>query len=159
MLPITLAPAERLQFLVQHDCFEVCALLPPSDFDSYARDRGVDTTVERLERLERLGIFRPMARARRPWIRGKQVLHPNGHVETLGLLEETEAWSGPIREGLAAFSQERETTQWYLKQGRLWHPAERPFLPWDDTTRDASRRPVDVPLYSRFQLHDLEENQ
>ncbi|MBK9375663.1 MAG: hypothetical protein IPN03_18570 [Holophagales bacterium] len=155
----SLAPADRIRFLIQHDCFEICALLAADDFASYAKERGIDTDVKRLERLDRLGIFRPMMRVRRPWIREKQEQRPNGHMETIGLLAEGEEWNGPLREGHARFAQERETLEWYRENGHLWHPAERPYLPWEKRSRDEPHRPVDLALYSRFQVQDLARRQ
>lgn len=159
VLPITLAPADRIRFLIQHDCFEICALLAPDDFASYAKERGIDTDVKRLERLDRLGIFRPMMRVRRPWIREKLEQRPNGRMETVGLLAEGEEWHGPLREGHARFGQDRETLEWYRENGHLWHPAERPYVPWEMRRRDEPSRSVDLALYSRFQVQDLARRQ
>lgn len=159
MLPITLAPADRIRFLIRNDCFEVCALLAADDFASYAKERGVDTDVKRLERLDRLGIFRPMMRVRRSWIREKQAQKANGRMESIGLLGEGEEWSGALREGHAYFAQDRETLEWYRENGHLWHPGERPFVPWATRSRDEPHGPVDLALYSRFQVGDLERRQ
>lgn len=159
VLPITLAPADRIRFLIQHDCFEICALLAPEDFASYAKERGVDTDVKRLERLDRLGIFRPMVRGRRPWLREKLAQRANGPMETVGFLGEGEEWGGALREGYARFAQDRETLAWYRENGHLWRPDERPFEPWETGRRDEKHRPLDVVLYSRFQVRDLERRQ
>ena len=100
-----------------------------------------------------------MARVRRPRVREKLAVLPSGRTEVLGLLDDGATWDGPTREGYAGFDQTGDTLDWYLERGHLWHPAAREHAPWDTTERDEFRRPIDLALYSRFQVWDLERTQ
>ncbi len=159
MIQVPLEPAARLRVLIRLEGLRLCRLLDVSDFVRYANERGVNTDEERLERLDRLGVFRPMIRVRRPWVREKLRELPSGQTEVIGLLEDGEVWDGPSREGFARFGQDRETLEWYHEHGHLWHPASREHVPWNCHVRDEFHRPIELALYSRFQVSDLERRQ
>jgi hypothetical protein len=152
---ISLLPAERLRYLVANECQLICRLLSASEFVTYCRDRGLDTDAARLERFDKLGVFRPLARLRRPRIREKVLTESDGRVRSLGLVGEGDAWAGDIREGYADFSWDREDAMWFLENGHLWHPTSRQFAAWDSTTRDKNHWTIEEAYYSRFQISDL----
>jgi len=52
---------DRLRYLLTHDAFAVCPLLPSRDFVTFCTERGIATNEEQLERFERLGILYPIA--------------------------------------------------------------------------------------------------
>jgi hypothetical protein len=156
VIELKLSPAERLRYVVVNDSGVICPLLDANDFVRYCGERGLDITVDRLEAFDRLGILRPFARLRRPRIRTKVEKGVDGRTKSLGLLAEGETWDGAIEEGHADFFFAPESALWFLDGGHLWHPATRPFEPWDRTTRDAYHRSVEEVFYSSFQIGDLD---
>jgi hypothetical protein len=155
VIELKLSPAERLRYLVANDCSVICPLLKANDFATFCEERGFDVSVDRLEAFEQLGIFRPFARLRRPSIRTKVETGIDGRTKSIGLLAEGETWDGAIEEGHADFSFEPGKASWFLDGGHLWHPATRPFEPWDRTSRDSHHRNVEDAFYSSFQIGDL----
>jgi hypothetical protein len=155
VIELKLTPAERLCYLVTNDSGVICPLLDANAFARFCEERGLDISVDRLEAFERLGIFRPFARLRRPRIRTKVEIDVNGRTKSLGVLAEGEAWAGAIEEGYADFSFEPQSASWFLDGGHLWHPATRPFEPWDSNSRDPHHRNVEDAFYSSFQIRDL----
>lgn len=61
-------PLWPIAYLIAHDAFATCPLLPVRDFISLCKDREVEVNEEQLERFERLGIFYPSARKDGTWV-------------------------------------------------------------------------------------------
>lgn len=121
---------------------------------SYCQERGLDTSREELEQLEKLGLFYPFARVRYAKLKIKVNTLPNGTVQELGVLKDSEEWNGELREENAYFSFHKDTAIAYLEEGLLWEPSTRPFQPWKEFLGENYRALVDS-YYTSFQIFTL----
>jgi hypothetical protein len=148
-------PGSALRYLVEHDAFAVVQPLNASSFVTFCNERGVRIDVERLERLERLGIFYPLARIEYPRINVKVERVGTDRVQFHGMLKEGETWDGELREENSRFSWRRDWALSWIEHGSLWDPRERAFQPWKTFRRKGSFDPRIESFYSPFQAFVL----
>jgi hypothetical protein len=83
---------EYLNYIIEHEHFIACPLLPTDQFVKYCSERGIKTSREQLEQLEKLGLFYPLARVRHPqtsfWFR-------DDHAKIL--FDEGQIWDPSLR--------------------------------------------------------------
>ncbi len=91
-------PGAALTYLVTSDLLSACELQSARSFVSFCTDRGLNVTVDRLEALERLGVFYPLLRVRYPKIQVKIERLDSDHVQQHGMLRDGETWDGELRE-------------------------------------------------------------
>ena len=143
-------PGAGLRYLVENDAFVIIQPLSASSFVTLCKDRGIDIDLERLERLERLGIFFPFARVEYPRINIKVERIGTDGVRFHGMLQDGETWKGELREENSRFSWRRDWAMSWIEAGALWDPRERPFEPWT-AFRDGSWEPRIQSFYTPFQ--------
>jgi len=84
---------EYLKYIIENEHFIARPLLPTDQFVKYCSERGIKTSREQLEQLEKLGLFFPLARARHhqtnSWFR-------NDHAKIL--FDEGQIWDPSLRE-------------------------------------------------------------
>src|SRR5258707_6951095 len=84
---------DYLNYIIENEHFIACPLLPTDQFVKYCTDRGIKTSREQLEQLEKLSLFYPLARVRHPqtnfWFR-------NDHAKIL--FDEGQIWDPSLRE-------------------------------------------------------------
>ncbi len=151
-------PGDALRYLVKQDAFVVAQPLSASAFVNFCKERDIDIDLERLERLERLGVFYPIARVEYPRIQVKIERVSENRVQDHGMLQEGETWDGELEEENSRFSFRREWAETWLESGCLWDPRERPFQPWDTFYREGTWERRVESFYSPFQsfvLHSL----
>ena len=146
---------DHLRLCLELDAFQICRPIPADDFVKHAGERGVDVNFEMLERLDELGLFRPMFYCIYPVRRYKKEPvegSPNSHRQG-ALLAETDDWDGPTVEELVypgfIF---RNYMTWY-DHGHLRPRSE--FVPWDELMPIRERRLSGKGYYSIFQVADL----
>lgn len=66
--------------LLQSDSLMTVSFRDAADFSKYCRERGVYVSVERLNRLERLGVFRPLFRVFHRDGLDRRLRFPNGNI-------------------------------------------------------------------------------
>jgi len=146
-----------LKTIIENEWFIVCDLLPSDGFIKFCRSRGINTSREQLEQLEKLKLLYPIARVRFPNVTIKfEYSEDRRTYRYLGVLEEGEAWSGETREDYAAFSFTRREAEDWLKNGWLWDPQSRDFESWSGFLEKGEPRVESY--YSMFQclpLHQL----
>src|ERR1041384_2363010 len=54
----------KLEYLIEHELFYTCQLMPTDFFVKYCLERGLKISREQLIEFERLGVFFPFARVR-----------------------------------------------------------------------------------------------
>jgi len=88
-----------LSQLVKNELFIASPLKTADNFISYCKTMGICTSREHLEKLEKLQIFFPLARVKRPEIQRK-IEHIEGGIKyrDLGLLQNGEPWEGDTKE-------------------------------------------------------------
>lgn len=143
-----------LRYLVERDLLIVQRPLSASEFARFCSDRGVSVNVERLEALEKCGVFYPLARVQYPLIKVKIERVDEHRIRHHGMLKDGEAWDGEVREEYSRFSWRRDWAVSWLDEGFLWDPRTRPFEPWK-TFRDAEHRARIESFYSPFQAYTL----
>jgi hypothetical protein len=149
------APGAGLRYLVEADALVVCPPITASRFVDHCRDRGIDVDLQRLEKLEQLGVIFPLARVEYPVIQMKVDRDAAGLPRDLGMLNEGEAWKGELREEYSRFSFRRDWASTWLESGWLWDPRERPFASWDSFWEEGQRLPKIESFYSIFQAYSL----
>lgn len=146
--------------IIENEWFIVCDLLPADKFIKFCHDRGINTSREQLEQIEKLKLFYPLARVRFPRVTNKiEYLEDRKSCRPLGVLEEGEAWSGETYEDYAAFYFNRQYNENWLKNGWLWDPRSREFEPWSGFLEKGE--PSVESYYSMFQclaLHCLRQD-
>lgn len=151
-------PGDALRYLVKHDAFVVAQPMSASAFVDFCKEREIDIDLERLERLERLGVFCPLARVEYPRIQVKVERVSENRIQDHGMLQEGETWDGELKEENSRFSFRREWAETWLESGSLWDPRERPFQPWDTFHREGTWERRVESFYSPFQtfvLHNV----
>ncbi len=107
-----------LRYLVENDTLVICPPLTASRFVRFCSERGVAISEDRLERLEKLGLFYPMARVRHPKRKRKiNYVNEGKQYQELGWLEENEKWAGDVMEEYLQFTFEREYALSWLSVG------------------------------------------
>jgi hypothetical protein len=143
-----------LAAIIENEWFIVCDLLPADQFIKFCRDRGIDTSREQLEQLERVGLFYPVARVRYPKVTVKiEYSEDRKTLRHLGVLEEGEAWGGETIEDYAAFYFNRQYNEDWLRNDWLWEPQSRKFEPWSSFLEEGDYRVESY--YSMFQCFPL----
>ena len=148
-------PGVGLRFLVDHDAFAVLRPLSADAFVRHCKDHGIDIDVERLERLERVRVFYPLARVEYPRIKVKVEHVGENQVRFHGMLQEGETWDGELREENSRFSFRRDWAASWLDSGSLWDPRERAFEPWSSFRREGTWETRIESFYSPFQTFVL----
>lgn len=145
-----------IEQLIGHGHFFSHTFLDADGFVRYCKQRNLDTSLEKLERLERLGIFLPLMRIRWPKIKIKVEHKDNGEgYDELGMLQPDEQWDGEIVERNGWFDwSDRDTIQWLVSGGYLWKPSQEQFQSWADY-KDADGRLSVYSYYSIFQTLPL----
>ncbi len=149
-------PANRLRYLVEHDCFAICPMLSARDFISFCKDRGIATSEEQLERFEKLGILYPVARMKRPWVTHKiEYIDEGRRYLDHGLIEDGESWSGDTLSEWGRWRMRNADDEVeLLDEGHLWDPRQKPFAPWA-THRDENGTHTET-YYSMFQAYPFD---
>jgi len=147
-------PSVALGYLVRNDLLSARDLVPASDFAKFCKDRSLEVSVERLESLERLGIFYPLLRIRYPKIKVKIERVDATRIRNLGMLRDGEVWNGEIQEENSRLSWRPEWIGSWIDEGNAWDPREKPFVPWR-TFNDGHVRNLES-FYSIFQCYALE---
>lgn len=149
-------PANRLRYLVEHDCFAICPMLSVRDFISLCKDRGIATSEEQLERFEKLGILYPVARIKRPWVTHKiEYIDEGQRYLDHGLIGDGESWSGDRRSEWGRWRvRNGDDEVELLNEGHLWDPRQKPFAPWA-THRDDHGTHTET-YYSMFQAYPFD---
>jgi hypothetical protein len=149
-------PGAALRYLVEQDAFAVVDPLTPSAFVTFCKERKIDVDLEKLEKLERLRVFYPLARVEYPRIEVKIERVGVDRVRFHGMLKDGESWDGELREENSRFSWRRDWAASWLAEGALWDPRERPFEAWETFRRkDNSWEPRVQSFYSPFQAFVL----
>lgn len=90
--------------LIGHGHFFSKTLLNADDFLRYCKDRGLNVSLEKFERLEKIGRALPLLRIRRPKIKIKHHPGEDGDgYEDVGMLEDGEEWTGETRQESGGF--------------------------------------------------------
>lgn len=123
-----------LEQLIGHGHFFSKTLLNADDFVRYCKDRELNVSLEKLERLEKIGAFSPLLRIRWPKIKIKLRPREDGDgYEDLGMLEDGEEWSGETREENGGFLWwDKDAIRWLFDEGMLWAPKQTDFQPWEN---------------------------
>ncbi|MHB0970953.1 MAG: hypothetical protein ACYC7A_19915 [Thermoanaerobaculia bacterium] len=148
-------PGAGLRYLVEQDAFAVLRPLSADAFVRHCKGHGVDIDLERLERLERVRVFFPLARVEYPRIKMKVEHVGENRVRFHGMLQEGESWDGELREENSRFSFRRDWAASWLESGSLWDPRERPFEPWATFQREGTWEKRVESFYSTFQAFVL----
>lgn len=144
-----------LKQLIENEFFVICPFLTANQFVKYCKERSINTSKQQLEKLEKLGIFLPIARVNLPKIKTKIEYIENGNrYKVLGILQDDEKWNGDIKEEYAHFWFEKNYAKEWYKEGILWDPSTREFHDWDNF-RDKDGRECIVSYYSIFQCYTL----
>jgi hypothetical protein len=144
-----------LRYLIEHDLFVVCRALRADEFVSYCKKRGMQTSKEHLELLEKVGLLYPLARVQYPKIKVKIEYVNNGlEYKRLGILNDGEDWSGAIQDEYSHFFFEKRDALPWLEVGYLWAPESRPFQDWKGFIDEEGYRHTES-FYSEFQCHSL----
>jgi hypothetical protein len=144
--------------LIGHGHFFSDTILNADKFVRYCKDRDLDVSLEKLERLERMGIFLPLLRLRRPKVKRKiRALRYEEGYEELELLKEGETWSGEVKDEYNfPVRWDEETVQSLMEEGLLWMPTKDHFQEWDGY-KDADGDWEIASYYSIFQTLPLQE--
>jgi hypothetical protein len=142
--------------LIGHGHFFQKTLLNVDTFIRYCKERSIEVSQEKLERLEELGVFLPMLRIRWPKIKIKIVAREDGEgYEELGMLQEVEEWSGEVREENGGFLWwNTDAVQSLVDEGFLWMPTRERFQPWASYKNEDGWWDVES-YYSTFQTLPL----
>src|SRR5258706_7684273 len=93
-----------LEQLIGHGHFFSKTLLNVDDFIRYCNDRGLRVSIEKLERLEKIGALLPLLRICWPKVKIKLQPREDGDgFEDLGMLQDGEEWAGATREENGGF--------------------------------------------------------
>ncbi len=141
------------QALFDDEIFKVCPLLTTERFSDYCKTRGLNISVDRLLKWERLGILYPLARIFRFDVHHKiEYIDPADTLKgfcDLGPIETGDTWCGETKTELAVFSFNRRIADGWREEGFLWCPA---------TAEDSRQGSIDqekhrqVAYYSQFQV-------
>jgi hypothetical protein len=120
-------------------------------FRDFCRKCEIHAWDHQLERFERLGLFRPLLRVKRPPYKVKIERSADGKTyKELGVLEEGEAWDGELQEHRWAFSFNMGIPRNWWDARCLWSPESVPFQPWSTFQEEG----IDS-YYSEFQCFHL----
>lgn len=142
--------------LIGHGHFFQKTLLNVDTFIRYCKERSIEVSQEKLERLEELGVFLPMLRIRWPKIKIKIVAREDVEgYEELGILQEDEEWSGETREENGGFLWwKTDVVESLVDEGFLWIPTCEKFQPWAGYKNEDGWWDVES-YYSMFQTLPL----
>lgn len=158
---ILLKPMKDLDPLdiINHGNFFQRTLLSASAFVNFCKERGIDISEERLEKLEKVAIFLPALRVRYPEIKIKQKrIKTKGQpdrIEEFGILEDGEQWDGELAKDYSAFIpfDARYVASW-IDEGLISGPRKGEFAPWSKYT-DKQGHHKATTYYSIFQAYSL----
>lgn len=146
----------NLEYLIENESFIAVRLVDADDFVRYCTDRGIKTSKDQLERLEKSGLFYPIARYQRPAIKTKiRYVDEGKSYQWFGVLQEGEEWDGDLQDAYADFIQKKDYVKNWFERGIFWEPSTRPFQPWATFYDKGSHTNVTVSLYSIFQCITL----
>lgn len=145
-----------LKQLIGHGHFFSKTLLDADAFIRYCTDRGLSVSLEKLERLEKVGAFLPSLRIRWPKIKIKLQPREDGDgFEDLGMLQDGEEWAGETREENGGFLWwDKDAIRWLIDEGMLWTPTAANFQLWESYKDDEGWWSVHS-YYSVFQTLSL----
>ena len=144
-----------MKSMLENEWLIVCPLLTTSDFVKLCKSMSLSVTAQRLEELERIGLFYPFARVRHPRIKEKVEYFDNGRkYRILGILKDGEVWEGDVKEEYASISFRKESSSIWLDRDLIWDPSDVAFEEWKYFIDDDGVRFV-TSYYSRFQVYDL----
>lgn len=146
-------PPNVLEALTGPGAYKVCRLLRAPEFTSFCRARGLNIDDERLRKLERLELLKPMLRLRKVDQRIKIRTLDGNRYEDLGPLDEGETWKGETKTELLQFGFRPEIVASWREHGVLWSPWDGPS-PHDAEIDAEPRR--HVAYYSEFQVWDAQ---
>jgi hypothetical protein len=147
--------SDRLRYLLARDAFAICPLLTVRDFISFSKDRGVETTEEQLERLEKLGLLYPFARVKWPRVTRKiETIDEGRRYRDHGILQPGETWDGETRKEWGRWRLDPPDVLELLDEGHMWDPRNSDFIPWA-SYRDGHETHTET-FYSMFQCFPLE---
>lgn len=142
-----------------HGHFFQQTMLPASRFVDYCKKRGIDISVNRLEKFEELGIFTPMLRIKYPEIQIKRkTVKTEGDLtktQEFGILQEGETWDGELRKDYAALIYwDREYVDSWIEENLIFVPTKENYQSWSDFKDEESFHKVES-YYSIFQILPL----
>ena len=141
--------------MLENEWLIVCPLLTTSDFVKLCKSMSLSVTAQRLDELERIGLFYPFARVRHPRIKEKVEYLDNGRkYRILGILKDGEVWEGDVKEEYASISFRKESSSIWLDRDLIWDPSDVAFEEWKSFIDDDGVRFV-TSYYSRFQVYEL----
>lgn len=133
-----------LQYLARNDLYFVQPLIPAEQFLTFCTNREMQASVSQLERLDRSGFFRPIARFKRRRTTIK-LEHTADGLKDLGPLKNGETWAGETYERTSVYSG-RDLHALY-DQGEILEPECMPTNAWNSSEF--------INLYSIFQCYPL----
>ena len=146
-----------LNIFIENEFYLICPLLNTSQFKSFSGKHNIRISSERLEQLERIGLFYPIARFQPFPIKVKIKKTAKDRYYDLGVLEEGEKWDGETIDDFAMLTFEKDYLIECLLEGHLWDPCERDYLPWDSYKKDMDDCFITESYYSKFQIYELNE--
>jgi hypothetical protein len=148
----------NLEYIVENQLFLVCHLMTADQFVGFCKDRGIQTSLDHLEQLEKQGLIYPIARIRKPKIKIKvEYSDDRSQYTVLEILQEDELWVGEIIEEFSHFQFEHGYSKEWLDNGYIWDPRDVPFQKWD-SFYDISKGYKELFIesyYSLFQCYSL----
>lgn len=147
-------PGASLRYLAKNDLLSACEPMPVDVFVRFCTDRGLRVTAERLEALERLGIFYPLLRVRYPQIQIKIERLAENRIRHHGMLRDGETWDGELQEESSRLSWRSDWISSWIDEGHVWDPRTRPFLKWRTFRTDDHEVRIHS-FYSIFQCYPL----
>lgn len=117
---------DEIEYIIENP-FVICGLVEPKNFLSRCKDLGINTSEEQLERLEKLGIFYPIARVQYPE-------NVQGYIDI--------------------WSQKEHAINWF-KRGHIWEPSTKPYQEWKTFKKQDDLFDKIRSFYSIFQFYPL----
>ncbi len=145
---------DLLRQMIELESFRFRPPLREDRFIRYCENRGVRVTSGNLQRLDKVGIFKPLAKVWEPSHR--MVGHPDETDGRVRLLGPDEEWSGATEERTtyAHFELQSEALEW-LDEGLIWVSVANPGPETPKWQLDADDPHV-VRYYSEFQCYTLD---
>lgn len=145
--------------VINHGNFFQRTLLSTTAFVKFCNERGIEISEERLEKLEKLGIFLPVLRIHYPEIYIKRkTIKVDGQpdkIEEFGILEDGEKWDGELRKDYSWFNpMSPEYVVSWIGEGLITVPRKGEFVPWSRYTDRRGHYKVQT-YYSVFQVYAL----